>query len=166
MIETVLFWILAAAAVTSAALVIVQRNAVTSAIYLIITLLCLAGIYLLLQAPFISVIQVLVYAGAVMVLFLFVIMLLNPDREKPAAGRVRIVKIAGIVLGVALLVQLGSVFVAVAIRPSGSAVSAVTGNTETVARLLFTDYLLPFEITSVLLLAAMIGAIVTAKREL
>lgn len=166
MIETVLFWILATAAVTSAVMVIALRNAVTSAIFLIITFLCLAGIYLLLQAPFISVIQVLVYAGAIMVLFLFVIMLLNPDNEKLKAGRVRLAKIAGIILGIALLAQLGFVFGAVAIRTSGIAVPAATGNTEAVARLLFTDYLLPFEITSVLLLTAMIGAIVMAKREL
>ncbi len=169
MTETVFFFMLAGASMVSGVLVVVQRNAVASAISLIITLLSLAGVYLLLQAPFIAVIQVLVYAGAIMVLFLFVIMLLNPDKEKRETGRVRLAKAVGVGMGIVLLAQLGIVFSSLGpVGPaavSSGAAAASPGNTEAVSRLLFTDYLLPFEITSVLLLVAIIGAIILAKRE-
>ena len=110
MIETTLFWILAPATVACAVLVIVLRNAVGSAIFLIITFLLSAGIYILLEAPFIAAIQVLVYAGAIMVLFLFVIMLLNLEKEPKAAGRFQLNKTVGVLLGIILLAQLGIVF--------------------------------------------------------
>jgi NADH-quinone oxidoreductase subunit J len=156
--------------VITAILVIVQRNPVASAIYLIITLFSLAGIYLLLNAQFIAVIQVLVYAGAIMVLFLFVIMLLNLEREKKIITRHRMQKVFGVFLGIILLAQIGMVFNSVLLEGSKGTFPpekvAALGNTQVVARLLFTDYLLPFEITSVLLLVAIIGAIVLAKRQI
>ena len=170
MIETVLFIVLAAITVASAVLVIVQRSAVASAIFLIITLFCLAGIYLLLQAPFIAMIQILVYAGAIMVLFLFVIMLLNLEKEAKRINRPQLAKIAGVILGGVLFIQLAMIFKSVFLTaPQGNFTPekvAAAGNTESVARLLFTDYLLPFEITSVFLLVAIIGAIILAKREI
>ncbi len=171
MFETFLFILLAVATTISALLVILQRNPVTSAIYLIITIFCLAGIYLLLNAQFIAIIQVLVYAGAIMVLFLFVIMLLNLEKEqKRRVTRHLWQKALGIFLGVVLLAQIGMVFYSFlsagrkGILPPEKV--AAMGNTEVVARLLFTDYLLPFEITSVLLLVAIIGAIVLAKKQI
>ena len=170
MVETALFTILAVVTVITAILVIVQRNPVASAIYLIITLFSLAGIYLLLNAQFIAVIQVLVYAGAIMVLFLFVIMLLNLEREKKIVTRHRMQKVFGVFLGIILLAQIGMVFNSVLLEGSKGTFPpekvAALGNTQVVARLLFTDYLLPFEITSVLLLVAIIGAIVLAKRQI
>ena len=170
MIETALFTILAVVTVVTAILVIVQRNPVASAIFLIITLFSLAGIYLLLNAQFIAVIQVLVYAGAIMVLFLFVIMLLNLEREKKIITRHRMQKVFGVFLGIILLAQIGMVFNSVLLEGSKGTFPpekvAALGNTQVVARLLFTDYLLPFEITSVLLLVAIIGAIVLAKRQI
>jgi NADH-quinone oxidoreductase subunit J len=170
MVETALFTILAVVTVITAILVIVQRNPVASAIYLIITLFSLAGIYLLLNAQFIAVIQVLVYAGAIMVLFLFVIMLLNLEREKKIITRHRMQKVFGVFLGIILLAQIGMVFNSVLLEGSKGTFPpekvAALGNTQVVARLLFTDYLLPFEITSVLLLVAIIGAIVLAKRQI
>lgn len=170
MFETAFFIVLAAVTVITAILVIVQRNPVASAIYLIITFFCLAGIYLLLQAPFIAVIQVLVYAGAIMVLFLFVIMLLNLEKEKKPITRHRLSKALGILLGVVLLAQIGILFQSVLLGGAPGKFPpekvAVLGNTEVIARLLFTDFLLPFEITSVLLLVAIIGAIVLAKRQI
>lgn len=169
MVETALFTILAVVTVITAILVIVQRNPVASAISLIITLFSLAGIYLLLNAQFIAVIQVLVYAGAIMVLFLFVIMLLNLEREKKIITRHRMQKVFGVFLGIILLAQIGMVFNSVLLEGSKGTFPpekvAALGNTQVVARLLFTDYLLPFEITSVLLLVAIIGAIVLAKRQ-
>ncbi len=170
MIETVFFLLLAGVTVVSALLMIVQRNPVTSAIYLIITFFSLAGIYLTLNAQFIAVIQVLVYAGAIMVLFLFVIMLLNLEKEKKLITRHKLQKVVGVILGAVLLSLIGMVFHAVLLEGNRGTFSpeklATLGNTEVVARLLFTDFLLPFEITSILLLVAIIGAIVLAKKEI
>jgi NADH-quinone oxidoreductase subunit J len=168
--ETVLFVILAVFTVGTAALVIVQRNPVTSAIFLILTFFSLAGIYLLLNAEFIAAVQVIVYAGAIMVLFLFVIMLLNLEKEKRLVARHRLMKGVGIFLGLTLLFQVGVVFHRVLLEGTPGKFPpekvAALGNTQVVAQLLFTDFLLPFEITSVLLLVAIIGAIVLAKREI
>ncbi len=170
MLETTLFVILAIFTVVTAILVIVQRNPVASAIFLILTLFALAGIYLLLHAEFIAAIQVLVYAGAIMVLFLFVIMLLNLEKEKRIVTRNRLLKGAGILLSLALLVQIGAIFQKVLLEGTKGSFSpekvASLGNTQVIAQLLFTDFLLPFEITSVLLLVAIIGAIVLAKKEI
>jgi NADH-quinone oxidoreductase subunit J len=169
MLEVILFVVLAAVTVITALLVILQRNPVASAIFLIMTFFCLAGIYLLLEAPFLAAIQVLVYAGAIMVLFLFVIMLLNLEKEAKTITRNRLQKICGVFLGIVFLVQIGMVFHSVLLTGErGSFLPekvAALGNTEVVARLLFTDFLLPFEITSVLLLVAIIGAIILAKRD-
>jgi NADH-quinone oxidoreductase subunit J len=170
MLETVLFVILAVFTVVTAVLVIVQRNPVASAIFLILTFFSLAGIYLLLHAEFIAAVQVIVYAGAIMVLFLFVIMLLNLEKEKRLVARNRLMKGVGILLGVALLLQIGMVFQEVLLEGTRGKFPpekvAALGNTQVVAQLLFTDFLLPFEITSVLLLVAIIGAIILAKREI
>jgi len=170
MFEMVFFILLAVVTTITAILVIVQRNAVASAICLIITFFCLAGIYLLLNAQFIAIIQVLVYAGAIMVLFLFVIMLLNLEKEKKIITRHRLQKVLGIFLGVVLLAQIGMIFNSVLLEGGKGNFPpekvAAIGNTEVVARLLFTDFLLPFEITSVLLLVAIIGAIVLAKKQI
>jgi len=169
MLEVILFVVLAAVTVITALLVILQRNPVASAIFLIMTFFCLAGIYLLLEAPFLAAIQVLVYAGAIMVLFLFVIMLLNLEKEAKNITHNRLRKICGVFLGIVFLVQIGMVFHSVLLTGErGSFLPekvAALGNTEVVARLLFTDFLLPFEITSVLLLVAIIGAIILAKRD-
>jgi len=169
MVETILFFILATVTVVTALLVILQRNPVTSAIFLILTFFSLAGIYLLLYAEFIAILQILVYAGTIMVLFLFVIMLLNLEQEKRFLVRSRLQKILAIFLGFVLLGQIAVVFQAAFFEgtrgPFPPERVAAIGNTQVVARLLFTDFLLPFEITSILLLVAIIGAIVLAKRE-
>ena len=170
MLETALFVIFAVIAVATAVLVVVQRNPVSSAIFLILTFFALAGIYLLLHAEFIAAIQIIVYAGAIMVLFLFVIMLLNLEKEKRPVARNRLVKGVGVFLGAVLLAQIGMVLHRVLLEgtPGKFPSEKVTalGNTQVVAQLLFTDFLLPFEITSVLLLVAIIGAIVLAKRQI
>jgi NADH-quinone oxidoreductase subunit J len=170
MLEVILFVILAAVTVVTALLVILQRNPVASAIFLIMTFFSLAGIYLLLEAPFLAAIQILVYAGAIMVLFLFVIMLLNLEKERKVITPNRLQKIFGIFLGIVLMAQIGMVFQSVLLTGEKGGFLpekvAALGNTEVVARLLFTDFLLPFEITSVLLLVAIIGAIILAKREM
>lgn len=170
MLEMGFFVVLAVVATITAILVIAQRNPVASAIYLIVTFFSLAGIYLLLGAQFIAIIQVLVYAGAIMVLFLFVIMLLNLEKEKRLVARHRLQRALGVFLGLILLGQIGLIFNSVLLEgPKGKfpvEKVAALGNTEVVARLLFTDFLLPFEITSLLLLVAIVGAIVLAKKQL
>ncbi len=167
--ELAIFVGLALVAAVSGILLIVQRHAVYSALFLIITMGALAGIYILLDAHFVWVIQVIVYAGAIMVLFLFVIMLLDIRREQdPWAppGRARMV--AAVLLSLVLLVELGmAVAQRLVLRPGdGSPVAGDFGTTHTVGRLLFTEYLFPFEITSVILLVAMVGAMVLAKKRL
>ncbi len=167
--ELVIFAGLALVAGVSAVLVIVQRHAVYSALFLIITMGALAGIYILLEAYFVWVIQVIVYAGAIMVLFLFVIMLMDIRREQdpwapPGRGRI----VAAVLLSLVLLVELIMAVAQRLVLPpgGGSPVAGDFGTTRLVGQLLFTDYLFPFEITSVILLVAMVGAMVLAKRDL
>ncbi len=166
--EVLLFAGLAMVAGVAAILVVVQRHAVYSALFLIITMGALAGIYILLEAHFVWVIQVIVYAGAIMVLFLFVIMLLDIRREPdpwapPGRGRI----VVAIVLSLVLLVELGMAVGQRLMLPpaAGPAAAGGFGTTQTVGRLLFTDFLFPFEITSIILLVAMVGAMVLAKKH-
>ncbi|MBI5167711.1 MAG: NADH-quinone oxidoreductase subunit J [candidate division NC10 bacterium] len=168
--ELGLFIVLALVAMASAIAVIIQRNPVYSALYLILTFLSLAGLYLQLQAQFIAAIQVIVYAGAIMVLFLFVIMLLDLRKEEQRAVKGGYQLLIGLLLAAILLGELGLVFGGGVLKGvpgefSPEKVSAL-GNTQVVGRLLFTDFLLPFELTSVILLVAIVGAIVLAKRRL
>ena len=180
------FYLLAGFAVMSALLCITQRNTIASALWLVSTMFSLAAIYVLLQAQFIAAIQVLVYAGAVMVLFVFVIMLLNVGRTGSdlRGGPVRLV---ALLVGLGLLAQLvllsrvtpGGLAVARGAAagagtpldafPAGQAAAsapAAQGVVGAIAEPLFKAYLIPFEITSILLLAAAVGAVVLAKRKL
>jgi len=159
--ETLLFWIFALVGVGCAGLVVLHRNPMSSAIYLVATMLCLAGLYALLAGPFVAVIQVLVYAGAVMVLMLFVIMMLNLREETlQREGSLMAWLIAGLV-GLVLVVAVIPPFPQ---TPVGTPPSTF-GTIEEVGRKLFTVYMLPFELTSVLLLVAIIGAVILAKRR-
>jgi len=168
--EALLFYGLAAIMVVSSLMVILGRNPVHSALFLILTFFCLAGLYLQLNAQFIAAIQVIVYAGAIMVLFLFVIMLLNVEREASAGGGHGLQKLWALVLCLAIAfsfisVMTMSVFTGAKGAYTPEKVNAY-GNSILMGRVLFTDFLLPFEITSVLLLAAIIGAVVLAKKKL
>jgi len=161
-----LFLILGGVALVSGGLVVFQKHPLRSALWLIVNFFAVAGIYLLAHAEFIAAIQVIVYAGAVMVLFLFVIMLLNirqPEAEPkiPFIGQ----KLGGIVLAgfTGLILIYG---VTRSVLKTGKEMAPGLGNTESIARSLFTDYLLPFEVTSVLLLVAIVGAVVLAKSKL
>ena len=185
--ETV-FYLLAGFAVVSALLCITQRNPIASVLWLVSTMFALAGIYVLLNAQFIAAIQVLVYAGAVMVLFLFVIMLLNLGRDQASSDlRGTPVRLAALLIGGALLAELmllakvtpggmavlrgvaagaGSPLDSLTVGSSAAAASTAQGVVGAIAEPLFRTYLIPFEITSVLLLAAAVGAVVLAKRKL
>jgi|UniRef100_A0A7C3SK82 NADH-quinone oxidoreductase subunit J len=161
-----LFFALAGIALISGVLVVFQTHPLRSALWLIVNFFAVAGIYLLAQAEFIAAIQIIVYAGAIMVLFLFVIMLLNLRQPEEEALRPRLgQKLASITLTGLVAFVLAYGFSQAKV-PLGQAAPPGLGNTESVASLLFTDYLLPFEVTSVLLLVAIVGAVVLAKSRL
>lgn len=172
MLDKVIFYFFAAIAVSSAVLTVTRRNAVHSAIFLITALLATAGIFLQLRAEFLFIVQIILYVGGIMVLFVFVIMLVNLDvavRQIQFARQ----KWVALVISLALAVQVGLMFWSSAKMPGQGLpiLQAVPAeklsslNSEAVARSLFSTYLLPFEIASVLLLVAMIGAVVMAKKR-
>ena len=166
--ETVLFYVLAVVTLASAFFVVFLRRPVHNVVFMILTMISLAGLFLLLHAEFIAMVQLIVYAGAVMVLFLFVIMLLNLEVFYPGQDGKAARMWVGALLGLGLLVMLGGVLKAV--LPAGKVVGAAAfaegmSNTEIVGRELFTTYLLPFEIASVLLLAAIIGTVIVSRRR-
>jgi NADH-quinone oxidoreductase subunit J len=163
MMDAVLFYVFAALALGSAVVVVAQRRAIYSAFALIVTLCSLSAIYGLLGSPFIAALQLVVYAGAIMVLFLFVIMLLNVGREASEGGGGRGLKVAGSILTAVLVVQAGAVLVGAAVAPA----PAFDASTRRMAEILFSPrYLYVFEATSILILAALVGAVVLAKKEL
>src|SRR2546430_8204774 len=168
----VIFWGFAGLALASALLCITRRSAVASALWLVVTLFALAALFVLLDAQFIAVLQVLVYAGAIMVLFLFVIMLLNLGRPGPTDIKGRLGLLGATVLAGArllLLRPLGQAPLPAEIQLPPGTVAALQqqrGMVGAVATPLFDTYLVPFEIASVLLLTAIVGAVVLAKRKL
>lgn len=166
--EAILFYILAGVLVTFSVMTVTARNPVRAALYLISALLSVAGLFFLLKAEFVGAVQILVYVGGIMVLFLFVIMLVSvrEAQAQPRAGRQWR---TAVVLGVVLSVELGLLVVQGTSSFEAAPAAIVEGNTlntESVGQLLYTNYLLPFEIASVLLLVAMVGAVVLAKKEL
>lgn len=166
--ETVFFYGLAAVSVGSAVMMVTRRSPVMSAIWLVVNFFALAGLYLTLHAQFIAVIQIIVYAGAIMVLFVFVIMLLNLGDEKKLSEKISYKKIiaAGLSGGV-LLELLAIVGFSNVTFPEQDVDKAVQiGTVENIGKQLFSTFLFPFEITSVLLLAAIVGAVILAKRKL
>ncbi len=161
-----IFLALTAVTVTSALAVIIHRNPIYSAVALVVTLLGLGGYYILLQAELVAAVHVIVYAGAIMVLFLFVIMLLDVRREEGSALRVGGVQLLlGGAAGTALLLLLWATVATTPEGGGGPPPPLPRGNTQAVGQLLFTRYLLPFELTSLILLVAMVGALILAKRK-
>ena len=172
MAEAIAFYTLAAFILGFAVLVVTTKDTVHSVLFLVLDFLFVAALYVLLNAPFLAVIQVLVYAGGIVVLYLFVVMLVNLKRPPEAHSDPHRMSKFGLGLAGAVLIELGAILVSgymkapVAAASAAPAVMPVTGNTEQVGWMLYTSYLIPFEIASMLLLVAMIGAIVLAKREL
>jgi len=160
------FYILSILAIFGALMVIFTKNAMYSVLFLILTFFAIAGHFLLLQASFLGIVNIIVYAGAIMVLFLYVIMLLNlkesNEIKKPLIAR------AGAIVSAGLLML---VLVA-AVRTTEDATQAATtyspnlGTVKTLGKVLFTEFLLPFEVASILFLAAMVGAVMLGKREI
>jgi NADH-quinone oxidoreductase subunit J len=166
-LESVLFYALSVVAIASALLVVTRRSPVISALYLIVNFFCLAGLYLTLHAQFIAVIQIIVYAGAIMVLFVFVIMLLNLGDERRLVDGVSYKKVLAIGLAAGLLTEMIYVLaMSWNILPAHNFGEATEiGTVEYIGGQLFTGYLFPFEVTSIVLLVAIVGAIILAKRK-
>ncbi len=170
MLEAIAFYFIAACILGFAVLVVSTKDTVHSVLFLVLDFLFVSALYVMLGAQFLAAIQVLVYAGGIVVLYLFVVMLVNLKRPPEAHQDPHRRSKLGFGLAAAVLVEFGIILGYGYMRtpaPVAAAASIpVTGNTEQVGWLLYTSYLIPFEIASMLLLVAMIGAIVLAKREL
>jgi NADH-quinone oxidoreductase subunit J len=170
--EMVIFFILAIVAVAAGVGVIAQRNATRSALFLLVNFCCLAGLYILLNAQFVAIVQVIVYAGAIVVLFLFVVMLLGAEKAEESPGlagslarRVqRLQWMAGLALGILLLA--GIVWALVLGGVGTLPVFLPTDNVRQLGVALLTDFVIPFELASLILLVAIISAVVLAKKRL
>lgn len=170
--EQAVFWVLAVGAVVTSLVVVVPpfgRNPIHAALALVLSFAAIAGLFALLAAHLLAALQVLVYAGAIMVLFVFVIMLLNLRTEELGDSRLTLTKVIG---GLALLFVLGKLFTFISGDPLAASMGANLndapdfGSVASVGQLLYKDFMIPFELTSVLLLVAVIGALVMAKKQL
>lgn len=164
---TYFFIFLAVLSVASALAMVISKNTVNSALFLVLNMISLAGLFLLLKAQFLAIIQILIYAGAIMVLFLFVIMLLNLEDEKSLFNKFRVKYFVAFLLGVGvfsqILYSLGSFSDTL---PTVAPEMSEVGTVEAVGEVLFTEYLLPFELTAILLTAAVVGAILIAQHKI
>lgn len=164
-VTEILFWFLSVLALGSAIMVVASKSPVHSILFLIITFFAISGHYILLNAQFLAIVNIIVYAGAIMVLFLFVVMLMNLNAESEPPQKNKYLLYGGTIAGASLLLVLVA-----ALKQSATGGMIETNNgsaglIENLGKLLFTDYVFPFEISSVLFLSAMIGAVVISKRE-
>lgn len=166
MIEALVFLIFAGLAIGCAASVVIQKNPLYSAISLIGVFISLAALYVTLASPFIAATQIIVYAGAIMVLVVFVIMLLNVEEYLLLTKRLRGLGVVGAIMGLALAAQAFFIFAAVARGGNGHIVAdnPTMGATQEIGKAMFTRYLLPFEVTGLLLLMAIVGAMLLSRR--
>ncbi len=164
--QVILFLVLGIGAIATAIGTITRRNPVAAAMNLVAHFFMLSGLYLTLQAQFVAIVQILVYAGAIMVLVVFVIMLLNVGKEEHSHERFSLIKIFGLIFAAAFVLVLTMNFMN---HPSEyqalSSRALQLGTTENIGTVLFGQYLLPFEVISLLLLSALIGAVILAKRH-
>jgi NADH-quinone oxidoreductase subunit J len=167
-LNLIFFIFFASLALIASVMMITRKNPVMSAVFLILNFFSLAGLYLLLNAQFIAVVEIIVYAGAIMILFLFVLMLLNQRSDEKIMGSKKPLKIFAVIISVILLFQLS--YIIFISRPSASITpelqkSIQAGTVETIGRELYTNYVLPFEAAGFLLLSAAIGALILAKKR-
>lgn len=159
-----LFYFLSFTAVFCALMVVLSKNPVHSVLYLILTFFCVAGHYLLLNAQFLAIVHLVVYAGAIMVLFLFVIMLLNLNQASVAKGNI-ILPAAGVISGGSLMLVLVSALKRSEMLMQQAKPEPTLGYLKTLGKVLYTDYVLPFEVASILFLIAMVGAVILSKKD-
>ncbi|HXP14974.1 MAG TPA: NADH-quinone oxidoreductase subunit J [Actinomycetes bacterium] len=165
--ELLVFIVLAPLAVVTALGMVLTRNAVYSALLLVVNFFCLAGFYVLLEAQFVAAVQVIVYAGAIMVLFLFVLMLLGIGSQEAVRETIKGQRPAAVLLTLGLLVAIVAALAAGAFDAAPASLAAANqgGNVQAVGRLLFTHYTFAFETAGVLLVVAAVGAVVLGKRQ-
>jgi NADH-quinone oxidoreductase subunit J len=159
-----IFFVLAGLAVLGALSLVIQKHPIHSALSLIVVMVCLAGLYLLMGAEFVAAVQIIVYGGAIMVLFIFVIMLLNAGAEERTDFS-KLAKFAGLPLAVALTAAIAAAVVKPATSIPLPEHAVIPKATEQISTMLFTDFVYPFELTSFLILVAIMGALVLAQRE-
>jgi NADH-quinone oxidoreductase subunit J len=165
-LDNFVFWVFAPISIGSAIAMLVMRNAVHAALFLVVNFFTIAVMYLLLDAPFLFAVQIVVYTGAIMVLFLFVIMLLGVDRGDDLRERLWAQRWIAVALAVAFVVEIAlAVRAAVGLSTRVPAATGARGDPEALAEVLFRDYFLPFEATSILLIVAAIAAMVLAQRR-
>jgi NADH-quinone oxidoreductase subunit J len=168
-LDNVVFWVFAPIAIAAAVGMLVTRSVVYAALFLAVNFGCIAVMYLVLDAAFLFAVQIIVYAGAIMVLFLFVIMLLGVDRIEVRSERLWLQRPIAIVLAVGFVLEVGAALRAgvgfATHAPDGFDVLQPAGNTQAVAEVLFKNYFFPFEATSILLIVAAIAAMVLAQRK-
>ncbi|HJR96716.1 MAG TPA: NADH-quinone oxidoreductase subunit J [Actinomycetota bacterium] len=168
-LDNVVFWVFAPLSIATAIGMMVVRNAVHAALFLVVNFFTIAVMYLLLDAPFLFAVQIVVYAGAIMVLFLFVIMLLGVDRGDPLGERLFGQRTTAVILAVAIVAEAATAIragVGFATRaPEGFEAANPGGNPSALADVLFRDYFFPFEVTSILLIVAAVAAMVLALRR-
>ena len=164
MVEAICFYVFAGLTVGASLSVVFNRRPIYSVLSLLVVMFCLAGLFIMLHAPVVAALQILLYAGAVLVLFLFVMMLLNLEPEYLARVRLFTLRTIGSVAAGMLFLLLVSILVGHE-APKPLPAAAPDATVEVLGRALFTDYLLPFELTSFLILAAIIGAVTLAKQE-
>ena len=165
MITTYLFYLLSFLAIMFALMVVFSKNPIHSVLYLVLAFFTIAGHYVLLNAQFLAAVHIIVYAGAIMVLFLFVIMLLNLNKETEPHKSVWLKASAAVASGSLLGVGVGSLKGAAGIQ-SAKTFDASIGLIENLGQTLFNDFLLPFEVSSILLLSAMVGAVMLGKKSI
>jgi NADH-quinone oxidoreductase subunit J len=165
MVTTYLFYFLSFLAIMFGLMVVLSKNPIHSVLYLVLCFFTIAGHYVLLNAQFLAVVHIIVYSGAIMVLFLFVIMLLNLNKETEPHKSIWLKGSAAIAAGSLLLVMVGSLKGATTIQ-STNAFNPNIGLIENLGTTLFKDFLLPFEVSSILLLAAMVGAVMLGKKSI
>jgi NADH-quinone oxidoreductase subunit J len=161
----VLFIALAVISVIFALLMVFSKNPVHSVLFLILTFFTIAGLYVMLNAQFLAVVHIIVYAGAIMVLFLFVLMLLNLNKDSEPRKSTAWLLASGVAAGM-LLVTLVGALKGSAYVPATITANAQIGLVQNLGRVLFTDFVVPFEIAGILFLAAMVGAVLVGKRDL
>lgn len=158
-----LFFLLAIISVASVLGMIISKDQAYNALFLIVAFVCMGGLFALLEAPFIAAVQIIIYAGAIMILFIFVVMMINL-RKGVAPEKKKWTMYFAVVIALVLIVEL-ILTVKGALEPVSSAALEKLGSPTDLGRLLFTKYLYPFEITSILIIAAMVGAIVLVKKR-
>lgn len=161
----ILFYILGGLTIGTALMVVLSKHPVRSVLYLVLTFFLISANYVLMNAQFIAIVNIIVYAGAIMVLFLFVLMLLNLNKENEPKHSPMMTIGAGIAGGALFLVVVAAMREAILATPMMDANSEQIGLVENLGKVLFTKYVLPFEVSSILFLAAMVGAVLLAKKE-